>query len=617
MALVRARPDNAMGRLLGYSSRDPEEGPKEIMKNPSASGDSGWLIRFFDSEFFCEWIAVSYLYKHEHGGVRDYLCNRMYTLPLAGIESYLFQLCYMLVHMPCPSLERYIIDMCGKSLRIAIKVHWFLLAEADDAEDNSADILKVQEKCQEAALNGEWSPLIRPQKSVMSAGTKGSRVFKAVLSSRRLLPISSSPPSQRTPPTLPTPTAADEGFRETIRSSGEETESSLKALKALKNSTSKVRNAFLKPFRDKEEKEEKEEKEDKEDDEVIVHDRPVREIELDSIFRRPPKETESENFFKRISFFKDKDEDDKGVRSEELSNPEGFFRRFFREKSDGDDKVDDEKEGFFRMLMRRKPDDEEEDESSEFFLFKKFFLRQVHPEGDRMMEATPGQDHHALIASENSPVNENFLKRFLKEEGTKLFSMKRDGEEGTKLFSTKQRDGEPPASLSMTPSFLKKLFKDRSDDEAGGLADELGSLSMSADSTDGSNEGNFLQETLRGVMTPFRGKVRTHDSETLGKDLSIGRSTEDSAADQRLDGDTNRKGPVDADDSDMVRREAQTVMEKPSTTGSSWKLPSTDSSFFDLGRSFIVSSCILDALVSALVTCFLLQLTYYGVDIAY
>ncbi|KAG0571619.1 hypothetical protein KC19_VG027900 [Ceratodon purpureus] len=559
MALVRARQDGAMVRLLGYISRDPDESPKEIMKSPSASGDSGWLIRFFDSEFFCEWIAVSYLYKHEHGGVRDYLCNRMYTLPLLGIESYLFQLCYMLVHMPCPSLERYIIDMCGKSLRIAIKVHWFLLAEADDAEDNTY-ILKVQDKCQEAALNGEWAPLIRPQKNVVSASTKGSRVFKVVLSSRRLLPISSSPPSQRTPPSLPTSTAADEGFRETTRSSGEETELSLKALKKfIPNSTSKVRNAFLKPFRDKEEKEDKEDKEDQEDDEVIVYDRPVREIEVDSIFRRAPKEIESDSFFKRL--FKDKEEDEKAIRSEELANPEGFFRRLFREKFDGDDKVDDEKEGFFRMLMRRKPDDDEDDESSEFFLFRKFF-RQVHPEDDKTIEATGGQDHHALITSDNSTVNENFLKRFFKEEGTKMFSMK--------------RDGEPPVTPSATPSFLKRLFKDRSDEEAGALADELGSLSMSTDITDGSNEGNFLQETF----LKFRAKVRTHDSETLVKELSSGRSTDGSVGEQQFDVGSS-------DETDTVRRESPTVMEKPSLTSSSWKLPSTDSSFFDLGRSFI------------------------------
>lgn len=40
--------------------------------------------------------------------------------------------------------------------------------------------------------------------------------------------------------------------------------------------------------------------------------------------------------------------------------------------------------------------------------------------------------------------------------------------------------------------FLKKLFKDWSDDEVGGLVDELGFFFMSVDSIDGLNEGNFF-----------------------------------------------------------------------------------------------------------------------------
>lgn len=568
MSLARVRvQEGAMARLLGYTSRDSEDGPKEIVRSPSASGDSGWLIRFFDSAFFCEWIAVSYLYKHEHSGVRDYLCNRMYTLPLPGIESYLFQLCYMLVHMPSPSLERYIIDLCAKSLRIAIKIHWFLIAEAEDVDD-STEIIKLQEKCQESAIGGEWPPLIRPQKSGISSGAK-NRVFKAVLSSRRLLPITSSPPSQRIPPSLPVPATADEGFREAGRTPGEETESSLKALKKfIPTSTSKVRNAFLKPFRDKEEKEEKD------DDEVIITERPVKEIELDSVYKRPVKEIESDSFFKRL--FKDKDDDEKAVRGEDLINSEGFFRRLFREKADGDEKVDDEKDGFFRMMMRRKPDDEEkgsgtweEEETSEFFAFLKRF-RQVHPEDEKMAEALSGHEHPTTsIGAETSPVNENFFKRF-KEEGTKLFSMR--------------RDGDPSVVPSTTPSgFLKRLFKDRNDEEATALADEIGSLSLSADSTDGSNEGNFLQESLRG-MNLFRGKVRSHDLETAGKDPSISRPLETSAAEQR--GTDVHTG----DGSDMTRCEPATVAEKASTNSTGWKLPSSDSSFFDMGRSFIVSS---------------------------
>lgn len=557
-----------MVRLLSYTTRigtDSEGGPKEIVKTPSPSGDSGWLIRFFDSAFFCEWIAVSYLFKHEHSGVRDYLCNRMYTLPLSGIENYLFQLCYMLVHMPSPSLERYIIDMCAKSLRIAIKVQWFLMAEAEDVDD-STDIVKLQEKCQIAAMNGDWPPLIRPQKNATSPCAK-SRVFKALLSSRRLLPMTSSPPTQRPPPPIPSPTAADEGFREAGRPLQEETDLSLKGLKKF-IPTTKVRNAFLKTFREKEEKEEKE------DEEVIITDRPVKEIECDS-------------FFKRL--FKDKDEDEKGVRSEELVNSEGFFRRLFRDKSDADDKTDEEKEGFFRKLFRDKPDEEEkgmeeEDENSEFFLFRKFF-RQVHPEDDKLAEALTGQEHPALVTPESSPVNENFFKRLFKD---------RTLEDGAKFFGMR-RDGDVPVTPSTTPSgFLRRLFKDRNDEDGAALADELGSLSISHDSTEGSNEGNFLQESLRG-MTLFRGKVRTHDADILAKEFIFSRPTETSSAEPRglVVVDIGSKGLDDADDadaSDVARLESVTLADRVPTNSSSWKLPSSDSSIFDLGRSFIVSS---------------------------
>ena len=46
----------------------------------------------------------------------------MYTLSLSGVEAYLFQLCHMAIHKPSPSLEKYLVDMCGKSLRIGLKV---------------------------------------------------------------------------------------------------------------------------------------------------------------------------------------------------------------------------------------------------------------------------------------------------------------------------------------------------------------------------------------------------------------------------------------------------------------------------------------------------------------
>ena len=63
-----------------------------------------------------------YLYKSNSAGVQDYLCNRLYGLPEAGIERYLSQLCQLLISRNFASLERVLIALCAKSLRIAVKV---------------------------------------------------------------------------------------------------------------------------------------------------------------------------------------------------------------------------------------------------------------------------------------------------------------------------------------------------------------------------------------------------------------------------------------------------------------------------------------------------------------
>lgn len=63
-----------------------------------------------------------YLYKSESPGVQDYLCNRLYALPEKGLERYLSQLCQLIVSRPGCSLERVMVDLCARSLRIAVKV---------------------------------------------------------------------------------------------------------------------------------------------------------------------------------------------------------------------------------------------------------------------------------------------------------------------------------------------------------------------------------------------------------------------------------------------------------------------------------------------------------------
>jgi hypothetical protein len=59
---------------------------------PPPDGKTDVLLRFFDSEFFDEWVAISYLWRTTNEGVIDYLCNRMYSLSDERIERYLSQI---------------------------------------------------------------------------------------------------------------------------------------------------------------------------------------------------------------------------------------------------------------------------------------------------------------------------------------------------------------------------------------------------------------------------------------------------------------------------------------------------------------------------------------------
>ena len=63
-----------------------------------------------------------YLYKSNSPGVQDYLCNRLYALPEAGLEKYLSQLIQLIIIKPYGPLEKVVVDLCAKSLRIAVKV---------------------------------------------------------------------------------------------------------------------------------------------------------------------------------------------------------------------------------------------------------------------------------------------------------------------------------------------------------------------------------------------------------------------------------------------------------------------------------------------------------------
>ncbi|KAJ1405054.1 Protein kinase-like domain superfamily [Sesbania bispinosa] len=504
-----------MVRFLGLTRGFADE-PREIVSRSnltSESSENGWLIRFFDSAFFCEWIAVSYLYKHEHAGVRDYLCNRMYTLPLQGVESYLFQICYMMIHKPSPSLDKFVIDICSKSLKIALKVQWFLLAELEDSEDNEG-ISRIQEKCQIAAtLMGEWPPLIQPQTEPPSPGGK-SQVLNRLLSSKnRLLALTTSPPSQKSLSFSPSPgnnlqdddnpLSPDENnifkkfmpspkvrdalfFRKSVDKDDDDSEKDGFFKRLLRDSKNddelgaKIRDAFL--FRKSSDK----------DDEDSEKDNFFKRLLRDSrdSSRGNDEDPEKDGFFRRLL------KDNKSEDEDASSSSEGFFKSSYgrnlkigRMGSDRNDNRDvanseekcakpaeeDEKEGLFRKLFKDKFEDKkgtndkfgestangEDEEPSEFSLFKRLF--RVHPEDAKSSSANENSNNGGLF--ESSPGTENFFRKLFRDrdrsiEDSELLGSKRQKEKhpGSPKQQSEKLSTKPP--LPSPSQFRKGAYHD-------------------------------------------------------------------------------------------------------------------------------------------------------------
>ncbi|KAJ9557539.1 hypothetical protein OSB04_012153 [Centaurea solstitialis] len=453
-------------RILGLS-RGEEESPREITRNnllSESGGESGWLIRFFDSAFFCEWIAVSYLYKHDHPGVRDYLCNRMYTLPLSGIESYLFQICYMLVHKPSPSLDKFVIDICSKSLKIALKVQWFLMAELEDSDDNEG-ISRIQEKCQIAAtLMGEWTPLIKPQNEPVSNGGKNQVLTRLLSSKQRLLSLATSPPPQKS---FSFTSSAANPLQEEGSSKASPDDNTI--FKKFIPSP-KVRNALM--FRKSVDKDEEE------PDKDGFFKRLLRDSKEDD-------ESDKDGFFKRL--LRDSKDDDE-------SDKDGFFKRLLRDSKDEDgrksverDDEDKEKDGFFRRLLKDSKDEDEVTSSSDKF-FKRIFSKgdleektaSKSVEGDdkdgffRKLFRDKSEEEEKVTSSAEDDEKEGFFRKIFKEK----FEDKKDEaaaseEANGHANGVEEETSDFPcfadcfdcnlmiAKLPGTEIFFRKLFRDR------------------------------------------------------------------------------------------------------------------------------------------------------------
>lgn len=450
-----------LAKLVGESAESPREITRTIPTSDSI-GESGWLIRFFDSSFFCEWIAVSYLYKHDHAGVRDYLCNRMYTLPLSGIESYLFQICYMLIHKPSPSLDKFVIDMCSKSLQIALKVHWFLMAELEDSDDNEG-ISRIQEKCQIAAtLMGQWPPLIRLQNATSSIPTGKNQVLNRLLSSKqKLLSLTSSPPAVHRSMSL-SPSSGNNLQQEDGGGS-------------CNNSASKVsspdENKIFKKFipgpkmRDAFSFRKSGEKDDEESEKDGFFKRLLRDNKDDEVRKSVDKdeeEPEKEGFFKRL--LSRDDDSRRSVENDEEREKEGFFKRLLRDSKDDDnrksmDKDDDESErdGFFKRFLRESKDEEEEVSSSSDGFFKRLFRDGKNDAEEKVFSKSVDDDG-----------KDGFFRKFFKEK----FDEKKDAVDTNEDDEVVIRNSEDDDK----DGFFKKFFKEKFDDkkDSSGKAEEDG-----------------------------------------------------------------------------------------------------------------------------------------------
>jgi len=152
---------------------------------PVSAERTDLLLRFFRSDFFDEWIAISYLHTCHQDGVCDYLCNRLYGLPVERWERYLAQLCVILVMRPLPALERFVVDSCANCVRIAVKVYWLLtawMADKSERDPQYVVLKRVRAACLESALNGGWEPpfkehLISSHRAASALSHQGSQVL--------------------------------------------------------------------------------------------------------------------------------------------------------------------------------------------------------------------------------------------------------------------------------------------------------------------------------------------------------------------------------------------------------------------------------------------------------
>lgn len=100
-------------------------------------------------------VRCRYLHKSVDKETHEYLCHRLYTLPEEDLERYLSQLCQLCISSSDESLQRVLLGLCGRSLRIAVKTYWLILAISQD-NSKDASIASFRDSCELAGLSGHW-----------------------------------------------------------------------------------------------------------------------------------------------------------------------------------------------------------------------------------------------------------------------------------------------------------------------------------------------------------------------------------------------------------------------------------------------------------------------------
>ena len=121
--------------------------PSAKMSSPANANDL--LVRFFESEFFDEWIAISYLWRAKNENIVEYLCNKMLMFDDDRAERYLSQILTLLTQRKMPKLENVVCAYCSRSARLASKTIWLLRAAIGDVK-HPKPLIKLKVRCYKA-----------------------------------------------------------------------------------------------------------------------------------------------------------------------------------------------------------------------------------------------------------------------------------------------------------------------------------------------------------------------------------------------------------------------------------------------------------------------------------